>query len=106
MEDQFSMGLYPKRDLLIISGKNTILRDHMNKTYIDCVGGHGVASLGHGNRTIARAIARQARTLISCPGIFYNDQRSLLMARLNDITPPISQKPFYAIPEPRVLKQP
>jgi acetylornithine/LysW-gamma-L-lysine aminotransferase len=51
------------------------------------VGGQGAANLGHANPTVAEAIAEQARRLISCPEMFYNDRRAELIERLAGITP-------------------
>ena len=38
MEDKVSMGILPKRDVVIVRGKGTRLWDTEGKDYIDCVG--------------------------------------------------------------------
>ncbi len=81
-EDQYTSGLYTKRPLVIVRGKGAHLWDADGNEYIDCVGGQGAANLGHANPQIAQAIARQAEILISCPEMFYNDQRALLEQKL------------------------
>jgi len=43
---------------------------------------------------VAQAIAEQARTLIVCPGIFYNDKRAALLEKLASITPQGLDKAF------------
>ncbi len=87
LESQFTSGLYTKRPITIVRGEGATLWDSDGKEYIDCVGGQGAANLGHANPVIAEAIATQARTLISCPEMFYNDQRARLLERLIAIAP-------------------
>jgi acetylornithine/LysW-gamma-L-lysine aminotransferase len=82
LEDLHTSGLYTKRPLAIVRGKGARLWDSQGKEYIDCVGGQGAANLGHANPLVARAIAAQAETLISCPEMFYNDRRAELMDAL------------------------
>jgi acetylornithine/LysW-gamma-L-lysine aminotransferase len=62
--------------------------------YIDCVGGQGAANLGHAHPDIVAAISRQAATLISCPEIFYNDQRAQVLARLAEVAPAGMERSF------------
>jgi acetylornithine/LysW-gamma-L-lysine aminotransferase len=76
LEQQFTSGVYPKRDLTIVRGRDAMLWDDHGREYIDCVGGQGVSTLGHANPAVAAAIAEQALTMISCPEIFYNDKRA------------------------------
>ena len=89
LETERTRGLevYPKRDLTLVRGKGAEVWDDGGRRYLDCVGGIGVASVGHANPAVARAIADQARTLVTCPGIFYNDRRAQLLEKLVAITP-------------------
>jgi len=87
LEKQYTSGLYVKRDLTIVRGEGAVLYDDRGNEYIDCVGGQGVANLGHAHPVIATAIADQAHTLISCPEMFYNDRRAELQARLVALAP-------------------
>jgi acetylornithine/LysW-gamma-L-lysine aminotransferase len=86
LEAQYTSGVYAKRDLVIVSGKGALLYDKEGREYIDCVGGQGVANLGHAHPAIAAAIADQAQRLITCPEMFYNDRRAELQARLCQLT--------------------
>jgi LysW-gamma-L-lysine/LysW-L-ornithine aminotransferase len=86
LEGQYTSGVYSKRQVAIVRGEGALLWDADGKQYIDCVGGQGSANLGHANATIAQAIAQQALTLISCPEMFHNDQRSAYAARLANVT--------------------
>jgi acetylornithine/LysW-gamma-L-lysine aminotransferase len=88
MEEQYSSGVYSKRGVTIVRGAGTRVWDAEGKEYIDCATGMGVASLGHAHPMVAEAIAEQARTLITCPELFYNDRRAALLAKLASVTPP------------------
>jgi acetylornithine/LysW-gamma-L-lysine aminotransferase len=87
IEAQHTSGVYTKRPIAIVRGEGARVWDSDGKEYIDCVGGQGAANLGHANPMIAEAIAQQARTLISCPEMFYNDRRAELLAQLARIAP-------------------
>jgi len=87
-ESRYSSGVYSKRDVAIVRGKGAKVWDEQGREYIDCIGGHGVAIVGHCNPAVVEAIARQARTLITCPGILQNDQRAALLEKLAEIAPP------------------
>jgi acetylornithine/LysW-gamma-L-lysine aminotransferase len=86
-EDAHTSGLYMKRPTVIVRGDGALLYDEDGREYIDCVGGQGVASLGHGNRAVADAIAEQARTLATCTELFYNDRRAELYDLLAEVLP-------------------
>lgn len=87
IEDDFGLNVYPKRDIVLVKGKGSKVWDSDGKEYIDCVAGHGVASVGHCNDAVVAAICAQAKTLISCSGTFYNDTRAKLLQKLIEITP-------------------
>ena len=87
IEDQYSLDVYPRRDLTIVRGAGATLWDTEGKAYIDCAAGIGVASVGHANPAVAAAITAQANTLITCPGIFYNDVRARLLEQLVTLAP-------------------
>jgi acetylornithine/LysW-gamma-L-lysine aminotransferase len=87
IEERYSTGVYAKRGVTIVRGEGTRLWDEHGKEYIDCAAGMGVASVGHANPIVAEAIATQARTLITCPELFYNDRRAQLLEKLAAVTP-------------------
>ena len=87
LEDMIEIGVYPKRDITLVKGKNASVWDINGKEYIDCIAGVGVASVGHCNEYVIKAINEQANKLITCPGIFHNDTRALILKKLIDITP-------------------
>lgn len=86
-ESLHASGTYPKREVAIVRGQGARVWDAEGREYIDCVAGHGVAIVGHANPVVAEAIARQACTLITCPGIFYNDQRAAFLEKLTSLAP-------------------
>jgi LysW-gamma-L-lysine/LysW-L-ornithine aminotransferase len=86
MEGQVTSGVYSKRSLAIVRGEGAVLWDVDGKSYIDCVGGQGSANVGHANPYVVQAITQQAQTLISCPEMFYNDQRAIFTTRLAELT--------------------
>ncbi len=94
IESRYTSGLYTKRPIAIVRGEGARVWDSEGNEYIDCVGGQGTANLGHANPAVAEAIAEQARRLISCPEMFYNDRRAELMERLVGIAPAGLQRVF------------
>ena len=86
-EERYSLPVFPKRDLTLVRGEGARVWDDEGRSYIDCAAGVGVASVGHANPAVAEALAAQARTLVTCPGIFYNDQRARLMEKLAELAP-------------------
>lgn len=86
-ETEYSIDIYPRRDVTIVRGEGARLWDAQGNDYIDCAAGIGVASVGHANAAVAEALAQQAATLITCPGIFYNDVRATLLKKLVSLAP-------------------
>jgi predicted acetylornithine/succinylornithine family transaminase len=87
IEDQFSVGVYQKRDLVIVRGDGARVWDEDGREYVDCVAGIGVANVGHCHPAVVAAIQTQAARLITCNEIFYNDARARVLERLDRITP-------------------
>jgi len=88
LENQFTSGVYAKRPIVMVRGQGARLWDENGREFIDCVGGIGVASLGHCHPAVVAAIREQAGRLITAPELFYSDVRARLLAKLNEITPP------------------
>ena len=87
IERRWALEVFPKRDITLVRGRGAEVWDDEGRRYIDCVAGIGVASVGHANEAVADALAEQARTLVTCPGIFYNDARARLLEKLASIAP-------------------
>lgn len=94
VEKHYELGVYPKREIVLVKGKNAKVWDQDGREYIDCVAGNGVANIGHCNEAVIAAITEQAQKLITCPGIFYNDTRARLLEKLVEIAPANLTKAF------------
>lgn len=94
-EKALDTGVYTKHDLLLVRGQGARVWDAEGNEYIDCVGGYGVANLGHANPEVVEAIKKQAETLLSMPqtlptpmrGEFYRTLVGLLPQELNRVFP-------------------
>jgi len=86
-EERYALEVYPRRGINIVRGEGARLWDDQGNEYLDCAAGVGVASVGHANPAVAQALAEQAQTLVTCPGIFFNDQRGQLMETLVGLAP-------------------
>jgi len=95
IDDEHSIAGFKKRPIAIVKGEGAKLYDSEGKDYIDCVGGQGVSIIGYGNQRIAKALEAQAKELIICPSLFYNDKKSELLKKLNDITPKTLSRFFF-----------
>jgi len=78
----------PARNLKLVRGQGARLWDDRGRGYIDCVAGHGCASLGHAHPHWVAAISRQAAQLSSCGASFANEVRERYLSRLALMTPP------------------
>ncbi len=96
LENKYSPSIFPKRPIVIIKGEGTLVWDIDGKEYLDCVGGNGVCLIGHSHPKLVKAIEKQAKKLITCPYIFYNDQRANLFEKLAKSTPKRLEKTFLS----------
>ncbi len=94
IEARYTSGVYAKRPLALVRGKGAHLWDDTGREYIDCVGGQGSANVGHANPAVAEAIAEQARIMIVCTEIFYNDKRAAMEEKLVTISPNHANRVF------------
>jgi len=79
--------VYQKRGVVIVRGEGARVWDDAGREYVDCVGGIGVANVGHCNPAVVAAIQAQAARLITCNELFYNDARACCLEQLDRITP-------------------
>jgi acetylornithine/LysW-gamma-L-lysine aminotransferase len=86
-EDQYLANLYQRFPINIVSGKAAEVWDTSGKAYIDCMGGYGVALVGHSNDRIIKAIKDQADKIIACHMSVYNDTRLNFLEKLSRIAP-------------------
>jgi LysW-gamma-L-lysine/LysW-L-ornithine aminotransferase len=69
-------------DVAFVRGDGARLWDADGREYLDCMAGIAVASVGHANARLARAISEQASRLIVCPQNLGNDVRAELLEAL------------------------
>lgn len=70
-----------------MKGKGAVLWDIKGREYIDCMGGYGVAIVGHCNQKVIDAINEQSRKIITCHSSLYNDVRADLLEKITKISP-------------------
>lgn len=87
MEEAHGLPLYAKKDLVLVRGENARVWDVDGRCFIDCVGGHGSANVGHCNPAVVAAVQAQAERLITCSNTVYNDVRSEFMGKLARLAP-------------------
>ena len=95
-EDRYVGALYQRFPVNIAKGKGTRVWDTAGKEYIDCMGGYGVALIGHCNDRVVNAIKRQAEILITAHMSTYNDTRLRFMEKIASVAPPSLNKIFFA----------
>jgi acetylornithine/LysW-gamma-L-lysine aminotransferase len=95
-EDRYVGALYQRFPVNIAKGKGTRVWDTAGKEYIDCMGGYGVAVVGHCNDRVVNAIKRQAEILITAHMSTYNDTRLRFMEKIASAAPPSLNKIFFA----------
>jgi acetylornithine/LysW-gamma-L-lysine aminotransferase len=94
-EDQYLGALYQRFPVNITTGKGARVWDTAGKEYIDCMGGYGVALVGHCNERVVYAIKRQADALITAHMSMYNDTRLKFMEKIASVAPPSLNKVFF-----------
>jgi acetylornithine/LysW-gamma-L-lysine aminotransferase len=86
-EDSFLINLYQRFPVTIERAQDATIWDTDGKEYIDCMGGYGVAIIGHCNKDVINAITRQMNKLMVCHMSTYNDSRLQFLSKLKSIAP-------------------
>ncbi len=86
-EDLHGPQTYQKFPVVIVRGSGAEVWDDHGNPYIDCMGGYGVAIVGHCNPDVVEAIRAQAGKLITCHASLYNDARATFLEKLVSCTP-------------------
>ncbi|MFH1258230.1 MAG: aspartate aminotransferase family protein [Elusimicrobiota bacterium] len=71
LADHFFLNTYKRFPVLFVKGKGQYLWDQHQKKYLDFFSGLGVCSLGHCHQLVAKAICRQAFTLLHVSNLYY-----------------------------------
>jgi acetylornithine/LysW-gamma-L-lysine aminotransferase len=87
VEDEHGPQTYQKYPVVIVRGAGAQLWDDKGNEYIDCMGGYGVAIVGHSNPEVVAAIKAQAEKLITCHSSLYNDARAAFFEKLVACSP-------------------
>ncbi|HIE46762.1 MAG: aspartate aminotransferase family protein [Nitrosopumilus sp.] len=86
-EDQFMGNLYQRFPVTIEKGVGAHVWDIDGKEYIDCMGGYGVALVGHQNQRVNNAIKEQLDKIITVHSSLYNKTREEFLKTLIGLAP-------------------
>jgi len=86
-EDDFMGGLYQRFPVTIEKGVGAHVWDIDGKEYIDCMGGYGVAIVGHQNKRVVKAIKEQVDKIITVHSSLYNKTREEFLKTLIGLAP-------------------
>jgi len=86
-EDQYLGNLYQRFPVTIEKGLGSHVWDTDNNEYIDCMGGYGVALVGHRNERVVNAIKSQIDKVITVHSSFYNRTREEFLQTLIGAAP-------------------
>ncbi len=80
-------NLYQRFPVTIEKGKGAHVWDVDGKEYIDCMGGYGVALVGHQNQRVNNAIKEQVDKIITVHSSLYNKTREEFLKLLIGLAP-------------------
>ncbi len=86
-EDQFMGSIYQRFPVTIERGLGARVWDANGKEYIDCMGGYGVALVGHCNPRVVEALKNQLDKIITVHSSLYNKTREEFLEKLIGIAP-------------------
>ena len=86
-EDQYLGNLYQRFPVTIEKGLGAHVWDTNNKEYIDCMGGYGVALVGHRNERVVNAIKSQIDKIITVHSSLYSKTREEFLETLFKVAP-------------------
>ena len=86
-EDKFLGNLYQRFPVTIEKGLGAHVWDTDGKEYIDCMGGYGVALLGHQNERVTNALKAQLEKIITVHSSLYSKTREEFLENLFKVAP-------------------
>ncbi|HLN35269.1 MAG TPA: aspartate aminotransferase family protein [Nitrososphaeraceae archaeon] len=95
-EDLYVGNIYQRFPINIAKGKGATVWDTSGREYIDCMGGYGVALVGHCNDRVVQAIKEQVENLITCHMSIYNDTRLKFLQKISEISPKQLSRFFFS----------
>lgn len=95
-EDSFLINLYQRFPVTIHRAQDATVWDSDGNEYIDCMGGYGIAIIGHCNREVIKAITEQMNKVMVCHMSTYNDSRLQFLSKLRSIAPEKLERIFFS----------
>jgi len=95
-EDSYLINLYQRFPVTIERAQGATIWDTDGKEYIDCMGGYGVAIIGHCNKDVIDAITLQMNKLMVCHMSTYNNSRLEFLSKLKSVAPDNLNKIFFS----------
>ena len=86
LEGQHVLQTYRRQPVVFERGEGVRLFDDAGRSYLDFLSGIGVASLGHAHPVLAKALAKQATTLLHTSNLYFHPLQGELAARLSALT--------------------
>ena len=86
LESQHVLGTYKRQPVLFVRGDGVRLFDADGKAYLDLLSGIGVASRGHNDPELTRAIIDQASTLMHVSNLYYHPLQGEAAQRLSALS--------------------
>ena len=86
-EDEFMGNLYQRFPVTVEKGFGSHVWDVDGKEYIDCMGGYGVAIVGHRNERVVNALKSQLEKIITVHSSLYNKTREEFLKTLIGVAP-------------------
>ncbi|PIQ82120.1 MAG: aspartate aminotransferase family protein, partial [Candidatus Omnitrophica bacterium CG11_big_fil_rev_8_21_14_0_20_64_10] len=80
--DRYLIPVYTRNGIVAARGKGSRLWDAEGRRYLDLFPGWGVGALGHTHPRVARAVARQIRSLLHVPNNFMHAGQAELARQL------------------------
>ena len=80
-------NLYQRFPVTVERGQGARVWDTDGKEYVDCMGGYGVALVGHQNRRVKDAIREQSEKIITVHSSLYNKTREQFLETLVGLAP-------------------
>lgn len=77
---------YRRQPVVFERGEGVRLFDDAGRSYLDFLSGIGVASLGHAHPVLAKALAKQATTLLHTSNLYFHPLQGELATRLSALT--------------------
>ena len=93
-EDEFMGNIYQRFPVTVERGLGAHVWDIKGKEYIDCMGGYGVALVGHRNPRVVKALQDQLEKIITVHSSFYNKTREEFLENLIKIAPKVLSQAY------------